>query len=131
MQLSDPATPRSPEVERLLFALLEQAADHAFLIFGTDYRILWANHGAERLLAKPVAELVGLHTSKLFLAEDVEMGLHEHEFEVARSRGSAEDDRWSRRPDGSRFWASGLAYALRDAHGDVVAYGKIIQNRTD
>jgi two-component system CheB/CheR fusion protein len=51
--------------------------------------------------------------------------------DVARSRGSAEDDRWSRRPDGTRFWAIGTAYALRDASGNLMGYGKIMQNRTD
>jgi two-component system CheB/CheR fusion protein len=131
MEPIDPVPAEGPEVARLLSALLEQANDHGILIFGTDHRIRWANEGATRLLAKPVEELVGLHTSELFLAEDVEMGLHEHELEVARRSGSAEDDRWSRRPDGTRFWATGLAYALRDAQGDVIGYGKIIQNRTD
>ena len=112
-------------------AFLQQANDHAILIFGRDDRILWANSGAEILLGRAREELVGLHTSELFLDEDVERKLPEHEFEIARSRGSAHDDRWSRRPDGSRFWATGLAYALRDARGELIGYGKVIQNRTD
>ena len=118
-------------MDRLLSALLQQANDHAILIFGRDDRILWANSGAEILLGRAREELVGLHTSELFLDEDVERKLPEHEFEIARSRGSAHDDRWSRRPDGSRFWATGLAYALRDARGELIGYGKVIQNRTD
>ena len=118
-------------MDRLLSALLQQANDHAILIFGRDDRILWANSGAEILLDRAREDLVGLHTSELFLDEDVERKLPEHEFEIARSRGSAHDDRWSRRPDGSRFWATGLAYALRDARGELIGYGKVIQNRTD
>jgi two-component system CheB/CheR fusion protein len=122
---------RPAEVDRLLSTLLAQAHDHAVLVFGLDERILWANHGAETLLGATRKDLVGLHASELFLDEDVERGLHEHELEVARSKGSAHDDRWSRRPDGSRFWATGLAYALRDPRGELLGYGKIIQNRTD
>lgn len=122
---------RSAEVDHLLASLLEQANDHAILVFGLDERIRWANRGAEVLLDTALEDLVGLHTSELFLAGDVERGLHEHELAIARSRGSAHDDRWSRRPDGSRYWATGLAYALRDASGKLIGYGKIIQNRTD
>jgi two-component system CheB/CheR fusion protein len=115
----------------LLGILLEQAGDHALVLYGTDARILWASKGAETILGMPLEQLIGVHTRELFIAEDVEMRIPEHEFEIARVRGSAEDDRWTRRPDGSRFWATGLAYALRDVQGELVGYGKIIQNRTD
>jgi PAS domain S-box-containing protein len=120
-----------PRIEKLLTALLEQSRDHALLIFSVDQRIIWASRGAEVILGRPMAELVGLAASEMFVAEDVELGLPDQEFEIARSRGSAEDDRWSRRPDGSLFWATGLAYALRDADDKVVGFGKILQNRTD
>jgi hypothetical protein len=35
------------------------------------------------------------------------------------------------RKDGSRFWASGVLYSLRDASGACIGYGKILRNRTD
>lgn len=131
MEQPDRAPARTDEVDRLLGILLEQARDHAVLIFGTDEKIRWASKGAETILGLPLQQLIGVHTRELFVAEDVEMGIPEHEFEIARSRGSAEDDRWTRRPDGSRFWATGLSYALRDEEGGLLGYGKIIQNRTD
>jgi two-component system CheB/CheR fusion protein len=131
MEHPDRVPARTKEIDRLLEILLEQAGDHALLIFGTHERILWASNGAETILGMPLEQLIGVHTRELFIAEDVEMGIPEHEFEIARVRGSAEDDRWTRRPDGSKFWATGLAYALRDEQGELVGYGKIIQNRTD
>lgn len=121
----------TPGARELLDALLKQAKDHAVLVFGTDQRILWASNGAELILGQPREKLIGLCTAELFLDEDVERLVPEHEFEIARSRSSAEDDRWSKRPDGSLFWASGVAYALRDDQGELIGYGKIIQNRTD
>lgn len=122
---------QSSHAHTLLAALLEQAKDHALLLFDTGERIVWASPGAEAIFGLPAAQLQGLHTADLFTPEDVQMGIPGLEFETARARGSADDDRWSRRPDGSRFWASGLAYALRDETGTLVGYGKIIQNRTD
>ena len=130
MRYPDSAT-RSEDVQHLLEALLAQASDHAVLLFGVDQRIKWASKSAEVLLGTPAEQLVGVDAGDLFLPEDVERGIPELELEIARSRGSAEDDRWSRRPDGSRYWATGLTYALRDANDNVIGYGKIIQNRTD
>jgi two-component system CheB/CheR fusion protein len=121
----------SPRVESLLAALIAQAQDHAVLLFNTDKRIVWVNPSAETVLGRKSEELVGLRSAEMFLEEDVELGIPEQEMEVARSRGSAEDDRWSRRPDGTRFWAIGMSYALRDGDGNLIGYGKIIQNRTD
>ena len=130
MRYPDSAT-RSEDVQHLLEALLAQASDHAVLLFGVDQRIKWASKSAEVLLGTPAEQLVGVDAGDLFLPEDVERGIPELELEIARSRGSAEDDRWSRRPDGSRYWATGLTYALRDANDNLIGYGKIIQNRTD
>lgn len=120
-----------PEVARLLAALIAQAQDHGVLIFSTAKRIIWASPSAELILGRKLPELLGLYSADLFVEEDVELGIPEQELEVARSRGSAEDDRWSKRPDGSRFWATGMSYALRDERGNLLGYGKIMQNRTD
>src|SRR4030095_16401095 len=50
---------------------------------------------------------------------------------IARGFGKAEDDRWQVRPDGSKFWATGMLIALRDESGNLLGYCKIIRNRTD
>jgi len=75
--------------------------------------------------------MLDLVTADMFVEGDVQLGIPEQELEVTRSRGMAEDDRWSRRPDGSRFWATGMTYALRSGDGKLLGYGKIMQNRTD
>ena len=122
---------RTPLMDSLLEALLDQPSDHALLLFDTDERIVWVNPGATRLFGRDAADLVGRESCELFVEEDVRMGIPAHEFAVARSHGSAEDDRWTLRPDGSRFWATGVAYALWDKRMNLIGYGKIIQNRTD
>jgi PAS domain S-box-containing protein len=122
---------RTPLVDSLLEALLEQTSDHAVLLFDVDERIVWASAGATRIFGREAADLIGRESSELFVEEDVKLGIPAHEFAVARSRGSAEDDRWTLRPDGSRFWASGVAYSLWDKQMNLIGYGKIIRNRTD
>jgi PAS domain S-box-containing protein len=119
------------QVQELLAALLEQSRDHALLLLNLDGKVVWASAGAERIFGRQVEEFLGDDVSVYFVPEDVDKGVPEHELQVARSQGSAEDDRWTLRPDGSRFWASGLSYALRNKAGELIGYGKIIQNRTD
>jgi two-component system CheB/CheR fusion protein len=125
------AAPIPSEGMVLLQALVCQAQDHALLLYGPDERLVWMNGGAERILGRTAREMAGSPASVLFTDEDVDRGVPAHELAVARRLGSAHDDRWSRRPDGSRFWATGLTYALHDASGGLVGYGKIVQNRTD
>ena len=119
------------DVTSLLEGFLEQTADHGLLLFNTEERIVWMNKGAANIFGSNAEDLIGRKSCELFVEEDVQMGIPAHEFAVARSRGSAEDDRWTLRPDGSRFWATGVAYAIWDKQMNLAGYGKIIQNRTD
>jgi len=122
---------RNEEVNSLLEGFLEQTADHGLLLFNTAERIVWMNKGAANIFGSNAQDLIGRESCELFVEEDVQMGIPAHEFAVARSHGSAEDDRWTLRPDGSRFWAAGVAYAIWDKQMNLAGYGKIIQNRTD
>jgi len=122
---------RTPLVNSLLEGLIEQTTDHALLLFDASERIVWANAGAARIFGRDAEDLIGRESCELFVEEDVRMGIPAHEFAVARSRGSCEDDRWTLRPDGSRFWAMGVAYSIWDRETNLIGYGKIIRNRTD
>ena len=121
----------TPQLDAFVGAFLEQACDHALLFFDAQESIVWASAGAANILGVPAAELIGRNSCELFVPEDVELGIPAHEFTIARSRGHSEDDRWMQRLDGSRFWATGLAYALRDKDGNLFGYSKLFQNRTD
>src|SRR5690606_8334801 len=76
-------------------------------------------------------EVLGTPVDRLFVPEDRERGEPELELAIATRVGKAEDDRWSLRKDGSRFWANGILTCLRDASGEVAGYSKIVRNRTD
>src|SRR5262245_38241295 len=114
--------------ERLLRLLIEQTKEHAMMLLDLEGRITWANPSAERIFGP---DLRGQPLSSLFLPDDVERGMPRHEIDTALSHGVAEDDRWLRREDGSRFWASGVLVAVRDEHGTPIAFGKMLRNRSD
>lgn len=121
----------SPEVDELLRLLVEQTGEHAILLLDTEGLIRWWSPGAERIFDIPASEALGQHTSRIFTPEQISEGIPEHEMNVARTDIAAEDDRWLARADGSRFWATGVLYPLRDENGRLVGFGKILRNRTD
>jgi PAS domain S-box-containing protein len=120
-----------PKPDELLRLLLEQGKDHALLLLDPGGRVVGWLAGAEHILGYRAEEMVGQPAARLFTPEDVGRGLAEHELEVARKVGRAEDDRWQVRKDGTRIWASGVLLALRDAAGEVVGFGKVLRDRTD
>jgi PAS domain S-box-containing protein len=87
--------------------------------------------GAELILGYRAQEIVGCHASVLFVPEDVQLGMPQHELEVARRSPYAQDDRWHLRSDGTRIWITGTASAIRDDSGRLRGFVKIMRDRTD
>lgn len=119
------------EAARQLRLAAEVASDHAFILQDMEGRVTWWSTGAERIFGYSPAEIVGRQCDILFTPEDIAAGIPEYERRVSVADGPAEDDRWMRRKDDSRFWASGILVRMRDESGAAVGFGKILRNRTD
>jgi two-component system CheB/CheR fusion protein len=126
-----PERRRAPDTHELLKLLLEQGEDYALFLMAPDATVTDWLAGAEHVFGFQAHEMVGGKATHLFNADDIERGAEKHEFEVAASAGRAEDDRWHVRKDGTQFWGSGVLFALRDKSDNLVAFAKIVRNRTD
>jgi PAS domain S-box-containing protein len=115
----------------LLRLLLDQNRDHAVILLDPAGIVVGWLAGVETVFGYTADEMIGRSVSTIFTPEDRERGTHEHELEVARGDGRAEDDRWQVRKDGTRIWASGVLIPLRDPAGQVVGFGKVLRDRTD
>lgn len=113
-----------------LRALVEQIRDHAIFMIDPDGRNRTWNEGVHRLLGYTESEFLGLHASELFTPEDRAAGIPERELAFAAEYGSASDERWLVRKDGSRFWASGMTTRIDDARGELMGYAKIFRDLT-
>ncbi|HYC54102.1 MAG TPA: PAS domain-containing sensor histidine kinase [Candidatus Binatia bacterium] len=111
--------------------LAHQAREHAFILLDPQGRILWWSPSAEEIFHARADEIAGQPLSRIFMQQDRELGLPEHELDVARTNGAAENDRWLQRLDGSIFWASGATTAIKDEGGRILGFGKVLRNRTD
>ena len=118
-------------LEELLGLMFAQAEDHAIVLADPSGSILHWSYGAERVFGYPAAAMIGKPLGALFRPEDRAAGIPEQERAIALAGSDAEDDRWMARADGSTFWATGTLFALRDAAGTVVAFAKMLRNRTD
>jgi PAS domain S-box-containing protein len=88
------------------------------------------NPGVEALLGYRAQDFIGQHFSMLFPTEDAGAGEADREMSEAREQGRTRDRRWHRRKDGTRFWADGDLFALRD--GDrFLGYVKVLRDDGD
>jgi PAS domain S-box-containing protein len=114
-----------------LHSFIDGALDYAFVQLSPDNLIADWNKGAERLLGYKEEEVLGQPGAIFFTPEDVNAGQVQEELKTARSKGSAADERWHMRKDGSRFWGSGTVTPLMDSNGVLSGYSKIFRDLTE
>jgi two-component system CheB/CheR fusion protein len=133
LRRSHAEAPRLPsaEVLQLLQLWADQALDYALILANVDGLVLGVSRGTLEVLGYTPDDLVGQPLSRIFIPEDLALGLDEHERIVARSAGFSEDDRWLLRKDGTRVWAGGSMRCLRDRHGRCVGFAKVLRDRSD
>src|ERR1700676_1811832 len=66
----------------------------------------------------------------IFTPADHAVELCQAEMKLAQATGCPTDIRWHRHKDGSKFFANGYMNAIRDEHGALVGFAKIISDET-
>jgi PAS domain S-box-containing protein len=117
--------------KELLYQLVENVRDYAIFVADLDGQIVSWNIGAEKLFGYTSEETMGRNCRILFTDEDRAGNVPEAEMKTAREAGSAEDERWHVRKDGSLFFASGMQTALYDEDGKHTGYAKIARDLTE
>ncbi len=110
--------------------VLDSAIDYAIIASDLDGRITGWNAGAQNVLGWSEAEMLGRTAHCFFTPDDVAGGQVEHEMQSALDEGRGADERWHLHKSGALFWASGEMTPLRDAHGTVEGFVKVLRDRT-
>lgn len=117
------------ESEERLKLIMESVEDYAIITIEIDGVINGWNTGAENLFGWTAAEAVGQPEEIIFTPEDRAKGAPKLELQIALQNGSAEDERWHIRRDGSRFFASGIMTYMKG--GERTGFVKIARDQTE
>ena len=111
--------------------LVEGVKDYAIFMLDPEGRVASWNEGAHRIKGHSQQEILGRHFSLFYPEEDVKGGKPERELEIAKEKGTYEEEGWRVRKDGTRFWASVLITALRDEAGGLRGFAKVTRDITE
>lgn len=110
--------------------MLRETRQYGVIFYDPSLHITGWNEGAHFITGWTATEVLAQSTSTLFVPEDLGHKLHEHEANTARLIGTAEDERWHMRKDGSRFWSSGVSLSVKSPQGQVIGFVKIFRDAT-
>lgn len=119
------------ESEERLSLLIEGVLEYAIFQLDPLGQIITWNAGAERLKGYSAEEIIGKHFSIFYPPEDATSGKAEQILKHAGQFGQSVDEGWRVRKDGSRFWASVVLTALRDAKGNLRGFVKVTRDTTE
>jgi PAS domain S-box-containing protein len=119
---------RSEEQFRLL---IQSVTDYAIYMLDTEGRVASWNAGAERIKGYSRDEIIGEHFSKFYPDEARERGDPQESLRIAAETGRYDKEGWRVRKDGTRFWASVVVDAIRDANGELLGFAKITRDTTE
>lgn len=111
--------------------LIQNSLGFAIITLDASGKVVSWNGGAELLFHYGKTEIEGQYFGRLFRKEDQAEGMPERELQHAVERSCSSDDNWLSRKDGSTFWASGMTTALRDEHGTVLGFAKMVRDASE
>jgi two-component system, chemotaxis family, CheB/CheR fusion protein len=119
------------ESERRLRLIVENAHDFAILSLDIAGNITAWSTGAEHIFGWAEAEMVGRPAAAIFSQAERDAGVPQRELQTALRAGSADDECWHVRKDGTPVWANGVLSVARDDSGNVRGFVKIMRDNTD
>ena len=100
-----------------------------FLLDGQGWILGWSP-GAAQVLGYEPAGIVGRHFSVFYLPEVAESGHPDWQLRRATEVGTATEEGWRLRRDGTRFWASAVITPHFDVEGSVSGFTVVTRDET-
>jgi PAS domain S-box-containing protein len=107
--------------------IVESAECYAIFSMDMDGNITTWNRGAEKIMGYAPEDVLGKDASVIYTDFDLKHEIPEKEIETALQHGSALDERWHVRKDGSRFWGEGMLLPLNSRFGKPEGFVKIMR----
>ena len=111
--------------------LIQNVTDYAIYMLDVNGVVSNWNPGAERAKGYRAEEIVGKHFSTFYTEEDLARGLPQQMLDRVVRDGSAENEGWRVRKDGTKLWAHVTLQSVQDGHGKTVGIAKITRDLTE
>lgn len=118
------------ESEERFRLVIEEVRDYGIFALDRDGVVTSWNLGAQRIKGWEAEEILGHHFSR-FYPPETRGHLPAQMLQRARRDGTAEDEGWRLRKDGSPFWANVVITALHDEHGALRGFAKVTRDMTE
>jgi PAS domain S-box-containing protein len=111
--------------------LLNSISDYAIYSLDPDGNITSWNPGITKIKGYTAEEIIGSHFSRFYTIEDRAAGKPQRLLGQALAAGRVEDEGWSVRKDGSRFWAWIVITPMRDGAGNRRGFAKVTRDLSE
>lgn len=118
------------ESEERFRLVVDRVRDYGIFALDIEGKVATWNLGAERIKGWQAGEILGKHFSSFYPPETRNF-LPQQMMERAIQDGSAEDEGWRVRRDGTRFWANVVITALRDGEGTLRGFAKVTRDMSE
>lgn len=120
----------APTADEVLH-FIDELENEAIVMLDKAGRITLWSKGAEQIKGWSADEMLGRQWSILYPAAAIAEGRPDQVLEIARAQRRYSGEELRVRKDGTEFLAQVTVYALRDADGHVVGYGKVVRDITE
>jgi len=130
MYMAGTKTDKSQDITQALDyqSAIEQVTNSAIYLVDAKCRIVSWNRGAEAITGYSAAEVIGQPFLKFYLEQDQSAGKPMEILHQAARQGSAAEEGWRVRKDGTEFWAHIVTTALYNDQKKVSGFLKIVRN---
>ncbi len=128
-------TENGPKELDLLFRAIafhrDGVPDYAPYLLDLDGQIVTWYAGAERIYGYTSDDAIGQHASLFCLDADTGRFKFGEELKRAIAEGHFGNEGWKVKKDGSRFWANEITKVLKDDHGDLQGFARLVRDFSD
>ena len=111
--------------------MISEVKDYAIILLNEQGIIENWNARAENIKGYSAAEVIGKRFDLFYTVEDRNNGLPDKLLNQAREKGSALQEGWRVRKNGSRFWGTIVITALHSKDGHVIGFSKVTRDLTE
>jgi PAS domain S-box-containing protein len=116
------------DVDQAVRVLIDNVQEYAIFVIDADGVVLSWNAGVRTLLGFERDQFIGASFENLFSPDDPPVA--RRLMESAAAHGSARDERWHVRRDGSSVWANAVIVALCREAGEPYGYSMLMRDGT-